>query len=221
METTGEPASIRVLLADDHHLVRAGVRSLLEVRTDMEVVAEASDGHEALERARVARPDVALIDIKMPGMDGLDVTRRLTGPGYGVRVVILSMYGHDAYILGALQNGASGFVLKDAGPAELELAVRAAARGESFLCPSVSRQVIGAYLERREPDGRRGQPLTRRQREVLELVAEGRTTKEIARGLDLSIKTVEAHRAEIMRRLGVQNVAALVQEAVRAGLLAP
>lgn len=187
----------------------------------MAVVGEAGDGQNTLTLAASTRPDVALVDVRMPDVDGIEMTRRLTESAQSVRVVLLSMYNNETHILHALQYGAAGFVQKAARPAELQLAVRAAARGDSFLCPSIARTVIRGWLERvTERDAKAGQ-LTRRQREVLELVAEGRTTTEIALQLGVGIKTVESHRGAIMRRLGAQNLAELVQEAVRMGLLTP
>lgn len=221
---TGHSAAhdrVRVLLADDHEAVRSRIRDALGACTDITVVAEAADGIEVLELAGSIRPDVVLIDIALPGVDALEATRHLMESSHGnIRVVVLSMHGDDTSILRALRNGAIGFVLKRVGAAELELAVRAAARGNSFLCPSIARQVIDAWLEHLSSRDERIDRLTRRQREVLECVAAGNTTREIARRLDISIKTVEAHRTEIMRRLGVQNVAGLVQQAVSMGLLA-
>lgn len=211
---------IRVLLADDHENIRSGIRNALDACADIAVVAETADAREVLDLAGSTQPDVVLIDISLPGLDGLETTRRLVESGRGnIRVVILSMHGEDASILRALQNGATGFVLKSAGVAELELAVRAAARGDSFLCPTIAHQVIGAYLEQVDRRNHGIRRLTRRQRQILELVAEGNTTKGIARHLEISVKTVEAHRGEIMRRLGVHNIAGLVQQAIGMGLL--
>ncbi len=213
---------VRVLLADDHETIRSGIRHTLDACADITVVAEAADGREVAELVGSTRPDVALVDITLPGVDGLEITRRLVeSDRERPRIVVLSIHGDDASILHAMQNGATGFVLKSAGPAELELAVRAAARGDSFLCPSIARQVIGAWLEHFNARDDRRQRLTRRQCQILELVAEGNTTKEIARRLRISIKTIEAHRGEIMRRLGVQNIAGLVKQAIRMGLLTP
>ncbi|WP_070987264.1 response regulator [Halofilum ochraceum] len=212
--------AVRVILADDHDAVRSGIRDALDPCVDIAVVAEAADGDELLALAGSTRPDVALVDIALPGVDGLEATRRLVESGRGtLRVVILSVQGADASILGALQNGAAGFVLKSAGATEMELAVRAAARGENFLCPSIARKVIGAYLEHVDTRDDGTRRLTDRQRQVLELVAKGHTTKRIAQRLKISVKTVEAHRGELMRRLDVRNIAGLVQQAVRMGLL--
>ena len=212
--------AIRVLLADDHSLVRAGIRSLLGAMADVQVVAEASSGEEALELAAREQPDVVLMDIAMKGITGLDAAARMRERHPGVRVVILSMHSGEEYVLQALRAGAAGYLLKDAATGELELALRSVMRGESWLSPAVSRQVVEGYVQRA---GAEAPPdvLTARQREVLRLVAGGKSTKEIAFFLNLSVKTVETHRAQIMERLGIRDVPGLVRYALRTGLVPP
>ena len=211
---------IRVLLADDHSLVRAGIRSLLGAMADVEVVAEASSGEEALELAGREQPDVVLMDIAMKGITGLEAAARMRELHPAVRVVILSMHSGEEYVLQALRAGAAGYLLKDAATGELELALRSVMRGESWLSPAVSRQVVEGYVQRA---GAEAPPdvLTARQREVLRLVAGGKSTKEIAFFLNLSVKTVETHRAQIMERLGIRDVPGLVRYALRTGLVPP
>ena len=213
-------STIRILLADDHHLVRAGIRSLLEGLPGIEVVAEAGDGRDAIELVRTCSPDLVLMDITMGGMNGLEATACLLKEFPQLRIIILSMHANEEYVRQALQAGAAGYLLKDAATAELEVAVRAVARGETYLSPVISRQVIEEYL------GGRGEAgagplalLTARQREVLQLIAEGRTTKQIAGLLDVSVKTAETHRAQVMERLGIRDVPGLVRFAIRHGLV--
>ena len=211
---------IRVLLADDHALVRAGIRSLLNGMDEVEVVAEASSGEEAIELAASSRPDVVLMDIAMKGITGLEAAARMRIRHPEARVVILSMHSGEEYVLQALRAGAAGYLLKDAATGELELALRSVMRGESWLSPAVSRQVVEGYVQR--PGGEQTpELLTARQREVLRLVASGKSTKEIAFLLNLSVKTVETHRAQIMDRLGIRDVAGLVRYALRTGLVPP
>ncbi|HEX4926617.1 MAG TPA: response regulator transcription factor [Burkholderiales bacterium] len=211
---------IRVLLADDHALVRAGIRSLLGSMAEVEVVGEASSGEEAIELAQRENPDVVLMDIAMRGMTGLQAAAAMRERMPSVRVVILSMHSGEEYVLQALRAGAAGYLLKDAATGELELALRSVMRGESWLSPAVSRQVVEGYVQR---TGGETAPevLTARQREVLRLVAGGKSTKEIAFLLNLSVKTVETHRAQIMDRLGIRDVAGLVRYALRTGLVPP
>ena len=211
---------IRVVLADDHALVRAGMRSLLNAMADVAVVGEASSGEEALELAGRERPDIVLMDIAMKGMSGLDAAARLRELHPEVRVVILSMHAGEEYVLKALRAGAVGYLLKDAATGELELALRSVMRGESWFSPAVSRQVVEGYVQRVGGEAV-ADTLTVRQREVLKLVAGGKSTKEIAYQLKLSVKTVETHRAQIMERLGIRDVAGLVRYALRTGLVPP
>lgn len=212
--------ALRVLLADDHALVRAGMRSLLRDIEGVEVVGEAADGGQALALAERERPDVVLLDIAMKGMNGLEAAARLRELHPGIKVIILSMHAGEEYVLQALRAGAAAYLIKDSATAELELALRSVMRGESWLSPSVSRQVVEGYMHR---TGGEAAPevLTARQREVLKLVAGGKSTKEIAFLLNLSVKTVETHRAQIMERLGIRDVAGLVRYALRTGLVPP
>jgi DNA-binding NarL/FixJ family response regulator len=212
-------AQIRVFLAEDHTLVRVGIATVLRQLEGIEVVGQAADGREAIARIAQLQPDVVLMDIAMPGLNGLEATARLTREHPRLRVIILSMHANEEYVAQALQAGAAGYLLKGADLPELELAIRAAARGESYLTPAVSKQVVDEYRgrlahSRAEPGG-----LTSRQREILQLIAEGHTTKDVARRLNLSVKTIESHRAKIMERLGIHDLAGLVRYAIRSGLV--
>ena len=212
------PAAIRVLIADDHNLFRAGVRGLLRSFGGIEVVGEATDGNDALAQAAALRPDVLLMDVGMPGLNGIDATGRVRAATPTTRVVILSMHTREEHVTRAIKAGAAGYVLKDAQPDELERAVRQVARGEPYLSPAVSKYVVQSYA--RGGDGRTGlERLTSRQREVLQLIAEGYTTKAIAARLMVSVKTVETHRAQLMERLEIRDVAGLVRFALRRGLV--
>jgi DNA-binding NarL/FixJ family response regulator len=212
-------AAVRVLVADDHALFRAGVRKLLQSFEGIQVVGEAADGHEALRLSGTERPDVLLMDIGMPGLNGVEAAARLTREGPRPRVVILSMHTGEDHVLRAIRAGAAGYLLKDASPAELEAAVRAVARGEIYLSPAISRYVVDDYVRRAGGDRSPLDRLTSRQREVLQLIAEGNTTKAIATRLVLSVKTVETHRAQLMERLEARDVATLVRLAIRVGLV--
>jgi DNA-binding NarL/FixJ family response regulator len=212
--------AIRVLLADDHTLVRAGIRGLVESLPGFEVVGEAGDGHEALRFAETMRPDIVLLDIGMPGLNGLETAARLAKLDATIRVVILSMHISEEYVLQALRSGAAGYLLKGSAVAELEVALRAVARGETYLSPAVSKRVVDDYVSRTSAAPDPLGALTPRQREVLQLVAEGHTSKEIAGRLGVSYRTVEAHRNQMMKRLDLHDVTGLVRFAVRVGLVA-
>ena len=212
-------AKIRVLLADDHKLVRAGIRALLQTVADVEIVAEAADGREALSLIAAHHPDLALMDITMPGLNGLDATARIGRTFPRTRVVILSMSADEDSVLKALRAGAVGYVVKTADPAELGLAIRAVARGERFLSSAVSEHVVAACLNRIDKERTSLERLTTRQREVLQLIAEGHTTKEIATKLEISPKTAEAYRAELMKALEIHDIASLTRYAIRTGLV--
>lgn len=219
--------STRVLLVDDHLLVRAGLRTLLEQMPDTEVVGEASNGREALDLIKANPPDVVLMDITMAEMNGLVATAQVSHDFPQVRILMLSMHATKEYVTQALQAGASGYLLKDAAPTELELAIRSVMRGEKYLSPAVSTHVIADYLQRASGNltskadtaSSSTTPLTLRQREILQLIAEGNTTKEIAAKLTLSVKTVETHRTQLMERLDIHDIAGLVRYAIRVGLV--
>lgn len=209
----------RVLLVDDHALVRAGLAKLVAAFSGCEVVAEAVDGREALRLARQLAPDVVLLDVSMPGLNGLDACERMGTEAPGTRVVLLSMHASEEFVLAGLRAGARGYVLKDAAPEELEQALDAVMRGDIYLSP----QVTGHVVEQLRRGERTTEPakLTTRQREVLQLIAEGKSTREIAMRLHVSIKTVETHRAQIAQRLGIRDVAGLTRYAMRIGLVPP
>lgn len=213
---------LRVVLADDHAVVRAGIRSLLERMPGVDVVGEADTGLDALALIDAHQPDLALIDIAMRGLSGLDVAARVASDWPQVRVIILSMHANEEYVAQALRAGAVGYLLKDSATTELDLALEAACRGETYLSPAISRAVISGYLARRSDAGRGTDgPLTLRQREILTLLANGKSTKEIANTLHLSGKTVETHRAHLMERLNIHDVAGLVKYALHVGLIPP
>jgi DNA-binding NarL/FixJ family response regulator len=210
---------IRIILADDHALVRAGVRALLNKLENVDVVAEALDGREALAAIKLHQPDLVLMDISMPGLNGLEAAARATRDFPSTRIIMLSAHAGEEYVGQALRAGAAGYLIKDAAPAELELAINAVARGETYLSPAVSKHVISDYVRRVGGEAGSLELLTPRQRETLQLIAEGRTTKEIARLLHVSVKTIETHRAQLMDRLDMHDVASLVRFALRVGLV--
>ncbi len=209
----------RVLLADDHTLVRAGVRKLIESMPGMSVVGEADDGLALLTLAAQLQPDLVLMDIAMAGLNGLEATARLLKAQPGIRVLILSMHQNEEYVRQALRNGAVAYLLKDAAPVELERAIWAVQRGEIYLSPAVSRGVVSDYVQRLRDEPVPATHLTPRQREVLQLVAQGHSSKDIARRLGLSVKTVDTHRSQVMKQLDIHDVAGLVRYAVRSGLI--
>jgi len=210
-------SALRVLLADDHALVRAGMRALLAELPGIEVVAESGDGREALRLVRERKPDIALLDISMPELNGLEVVGRIARDHPNTRAIILSMHGDDESVRRALVAGAAGYLLKNSDRRELELALRAVARGDTWLSPSLTKRVVATYMRGASPDA----VLTPRQREVLQLVAEGHSNKEIASRLNVALKTVETHRTELMERLGIHGVASLVRYAIQVGLVRP
>ncbi|MFI6831855.1 response regulator [Kribbella sp. NPDC050241] len=213
---------IRILLADDHTLVRRGVRLILDSEPDLQVVAEASDGAEAVEAFRRTPIDLAVLDVAMPRMTGLQAARELSRRRDPPRMLMLSMYDNEQYFFAALKAGACGYVLKSVADRDLVDACRAAARGESFLYPGVVSTLVRDYLERvRRGERVPGQVLTEREDEVVKLIAEGHSSKEIAAVLTISPKTVERHRANILQKLGMRDRTELTRYAIRAGLIEP
>jgi len=212
---------LRVVIAEDHALVRAGMRALLQKLNGIEVVADVGDGLEAIKSVHADAPDLVLMDIAMPGLNGLDATFRIVRESPTTRVILVSMHANEEYLRQALQAGASGYLLKGAELAELELAIRTVARGETYLTPAVAKYAIEAYRE--HPEGPSGPlaKLSMRQREILQLIAEGHTTKDIAQRLNLSVKTVETHRSQLMERLEIHDVPGLVRFAIGVGLVQP
>ena len=209
---------MKVLIADDHGIVRSGIRLLLERQADLEVIAEAADGAEARDLAVRERPDLAILDVKMPKLTGLQATREIKRQAPEISVLILSMHDDERYLFEALKAGASGYVLKAQADTDLLAAIRAVERGEPFLTPEAQRTLIKDVLER----GSSGEEeLTPREEEVVKLVAEAHTTKQIAEVLHLSEKTVENHRANAMRKLGMRDRVELVRYAIRRGLIEP
>jgi DNA-binding NarL/FixJ family response regulator len=212
-------STIRVVLADDHALVRAGIRALLERLPGIEVVAEADNGRQALELIKTSAPNLILLDLSMAGLGGLEALPRIVKDFPAVKVLILSAHANEEYVLRALRSGAAGYMLKDAAAEELELAIKAVTQDKTYLSPSISRTVVESYLQRAAGEDGPIEQLTARQREILQLIAEGKNTKEIAGTLDISVKTVEAHRLQLMARLNIHNVPGLVRYAIRSGLV--
>jgi DNA-binding NarL/FixJ family response regulator len=218
--TTQKPR-IRVLLADDHAIVREGIRLCLEGMGDIEIVGEADDGYQAVKAVQQLDPDVAVLDVTMPRLNGIEALRQIRRDYPRTRVVMLSMHDSEAHVSQALHAGASGYVLKRTGPAELATAVRAASSGDIYLHPSVAKRVVAGYLQATAGDapGAPHDRLTPREREVLQLAAEGMTTREIAEHLVVSLKTAEHHRASAMAKLDIHNQTELVKYAIRTGLI--
>lgn len=212
---------IRVLLADDHALVRSGLRLLLEAQPDMKIIGEAENGADAIRYTVELRPDVVLMDIEMPGMNGIEATRRIKAESSATAVLALTMYEDDQYFFEMLRAGAAGYVPKRAAPDELVSAIRAVSRGEVFLYPSLAGRLVQDYLQRREADEQEApvDDLTLREQEVLKLIAEGLSNGEIGEQLVISAKTVDRHRENIMRKLNLHNRVDLVKYALRKGLI--
>jgi len=211
--------SIRVLLADDHRIMREGLRSLIERESDMEVVAEAADGRRTVRLAQELSPDVALVDISMPELNGIEATGQITSTDADVKVLALSMHSEEHFIMGMLRAGASGYLLKDCAADELCSAIRTVISDETYLSPKAASVVISDYRrELSDVKSARSSGLTAREREVLQLVTEGDTSKKIAAQLDVSVKTIQAHRQQIMDKLGIHSVAGLTKYAIQKGI---
>ncbi|MGW6356584.1 response regulator [Streptomyces sp. NPDC055092] len=220
--TMPDTTPIRILLADDHALVRRGVRLILDGEPDLEVVAEAGDGAEAIEMAHTHTVDLAVLDVAMPRMTGLQAARELSARHPGLRILMLTMYDNEQYFFQALKSGACGYVLKSVADRDLVAACRAAMRGEPFLYPGAVTALIRNYLDRvRQGDEVPDSILTAREEEVLKLIAEGHSSKEIAETLFISIKTVQRHRANLLHKLGLRDRLDLTRYAIRAGLIEP
>jgi len=213
-------SAIRTLLADDHALVRAGIRALLRDIADIAIVAEADNGRDAVRLASELTPDLAILDISMKELNGIEAAAQMRTQAPGTRVLILSMHTTEDFVRRALKAGAAGYIVKDSAPLELTMAIEAVMRDETYLSPRVSKSLLSGIVDgRAAPGGSSLDGLTPRQREVLQLVAEGRSTKEIAYALEVSVKTVETHRAALMERLDIRDTASLVIYAVRNGLV--
>ena len=213
--------AIRILLADDHTVVRDGLRALLEKQPDMAVVAEAADGRDSVRLAEEQAPDVVVMDIAMPNMNGIEATRRILSSNPRTAVVILSMHQDESYVLRSLKAGAKGYLLKDSLRSDVIEAIRSVAQGRSFLTKKVSRILQEDYIRELEDRGLDDSYdlLTEREREILQLVAEGQTNKEVAALLDVSVTTVETHRTHILQKLGLHSVPELILYAVRKGII--
>ncbi len=209
---------ISILIVDDHALVRAGIRALLERLPDVTVIAEAKDGREAFRLIREQPPDLVLMDIAMPGLNGLEATARITKELPAVRVIVLSMYANDEYVREAIKAGAAGYLVKSAAAVELEKAIKAVMRSEMYFSKQASSHLIKGKAGQMSVERSLIERLTPRQREIVQLIAERNSTKEIAQILNISVKTVETHRAQLMERLGIFDVPGLVRFAIRAGL---
>ena len=214
------PAPLTLILADDHALVRAGIRTLLEKLEGIEILAEAGDGRVTLELVQKHLPDVVIMDISMPTLNGLETTVRIVREHPKTKVLILSMHTGEDYVLQALRAGATGYLLKDAATVELGVALMAVRRGETYLSPTISKEVLARHRQMlRDPKADPVKVLTPRMREIVQLIAEGRSTKEIAFLLNLSVKTIETHRMHLMARLNLHDVAGVVRYALRNGLI--
>src|ERR1700736_4471336 len=213
---------IRILLADDHQLMRSGLRLLIEQQPDLTVVGEAGDGREVVSLAKSLKPDVVVMDIGMPNLNGIEATHQIIQSHPEIAVVILSMHADESYVLRALKAGAKGYLLKDSAEADLIRAVRAVAGGKSFFSPVVSKVLLDDYMRKLKRSGAEDayDLLTPREREILQLVAEGKSNKEVANLLNLSVYTVETHRSNIMQKLNLRGIPELILYAVRKGLIA-
>lgn len=210
--------SVRILLADDHQVVRQGLRALLEQR-GFSVVAEAADGKDAIRLTKELHPDIAILDLGMPLVNGIESARDILAELPKIKVILLTMYTEESYVLDALQAGVTGYVVKTEAAMDLINAIQEVLRGATYLSPKVSRAIIKAYVQRTHGGG--SDLLTPRERQILQLIAEGKTTKEIAAFLHISVKTAEAHRTKIMTKVGTHGTAGLVRYAIRRGIIQP
>jgi two-component system response regulator NreC len=212
---------IRVLICDDHTILREGIRLLLNSQYDMEVVGESGDGRDAVEKARTLKPDVILMDIAMPSLNGLEATKQIRRDDANARVLVLTMYESDEYVAQMLEAGAMGYVLKKVAGSELVYAIRAVSQGEAFLYPSITKRLVEDYLRRVETGQDRAslENLTDREREILQLIAEGHSSKQIGDLLNISLRTVQNHRAHLMQKLGIHDRGDLIKYAIQKGII--
>jgi DNA-binding NarL/FixJ family response regulator len=210
--------SIKILLVDDHKLMREGLRSLLDSQLDMDVIAEAGNGLDAIDAAQMHNPDIVIMDINMPGLNGIDATKQLLQYSPDVKVIGLSVHSDQHFVMEMLKSGASGYLLKDCALEELALAIRTVVDGSSYLSPIITGTVLNDYLGKIGSKVNSLQSLTNREREVLQMIAEGKSTKETAALLTISVKTVETHRSRLMKKLNLHTVAELTKFALREGL---
>lgn len=211
--------SVKILIADDHKIIREGLRALLEKEPDMEVIAEAQDGIDALKQTKKLTPDVVIMDIGMPAMNGIEATRQIVSQVKGIKVIALSMHSDRRFVLQMLEAGASGYLLKDSAFEELVTSIKTVISNQPYLSPKVTDVVIKEYLYNAGRNEKTAfKVLTAREREVLQLIAEGKSTKQIASGMNVSVKTVETHRQQIMEKLNIHSIAELTKYAIREGL---
>lgn len=211
--------TIRVLIADDHRIIRDGLKTMIEKEAGMEVIAEAENGRELIRLVQKHRPNIVITDVSMPDMNGTEATRKIMEGIPGIRVIALSMHSDRRYVLGMLEAGASGYLLKDCAFEELATAIRQVARGNTYLSPRIAELVVNGYLNKTSgPSHASGSMLTPREREVLQLLAEGRSAKEVASHIHVSVKTIETHRRNMMVKLNMRGIAELTKYAVREGL---
>lgn len=211
---------IKIMLADDHHMVRQGIRALIEIENDMQVIAEVADGLQAVDVAEAQRPDVLIVDMMMPGLNGLDVIKQVVKRAHDTRIIVLSMQTGDKYVLGALRHGAHGYVLKEASAEHLVKAIRTVVEGHRYLSDPLTERAISAYIEQASTEEEDPyDSLTPREREVLHLAAESYTNPQIADRLSISPRTAENHRANVMRKLNLKNQTDLIRYAIRKGII--
>lgn len=212
---------IRIVLADDHTIMRSGLRAVLDRYADMQVVGEAADGREAIQCVEENHPDVIVMDVAMPNLNGIEAARQISAKHSGVSIVVLSMHSDEGYVLRALKAGARGYLLKDSAEGDLITAIRAVNDGKAFFSPAISRMLVDDYMRQLQQRGVEDsyELLTSREREILQLLAEGRSNKDIARMLDLSLYTVETHRSNIMEKLNLHGIPELMLYAIRKGVI--
>lgn len=213
---------IRIVIADDHTIMRSGLRAVLERYSDMQVVGEAGDGRQAVQSVEQFHPDVIVMDVAMPNLNGIEAARQISTKNPDISVVVLSMHSDESYVLRALKAGARGYLLKDSAENDLITAIRAVSQGKAFFSPAISRMLVDDYMRQLQQRGVEDsyELLTPREREILQLLAEGKSNKDIARLLDLSLYTVETHRSNIMEKLNLHGIPELILYAIRKGVIA-